>query len=336
MKTALITTTINVPHVLKLYRAYGPQVAMFIAGDEKTPHDALLREIPVDADYYRPESQWKWKCSDLIGWNCIQRRNIALLEAVKWGADVIVSIDDDNIPMSPLYFWDFEQRLQFPFNGPMVTGYGGWFDVGQLLDPVAPHRGFPETGLYQVGFTTGAKIGACADICMGDPDIDAVTRIANRPKPLTVGKVSELLRAGIVVEPHTNTVFNSQNTAIIRELAPAFFMIPGIGRYDDIFASLICQRVMRERNLHVHFGPPFVWQQRNAHNLLTDLKNELWGMENILEFASILDEHEFFTHDGSILKQVRTIWESHRIQKLLPAVSIAAAHAFLDDMGGVL
>ena len=84
-----------------------------------------------------------------------------------------------------------------------------------------------------------------------------------------VHRVSELLRAGIVVNPKTtHTVFNSQNTAVIRELAPAFFMVPQWGRYDDIFASLMVQRLMRERGLVTHFGQPFVWQQRNAHDLL--------------------------------------------------------------------
>lgn len=36
--------------------------------------------------------------SNLIGWNCIQRRNIGYIEAYKRGADIIASIDDDNIP----------------------------------------------------------------------------------------------------------------------------------------------------------------------------------------------------------------------------------------------
>jgi hypothetical protein len=64
----------------------------------------------------------------------------------------------------------------------------------------------------------------------------------------------------------------SPNTAVIRELIPAWFMMPGVGRHDDIYASLIVQRVARERNLHVHFGPPFTYQQRNKHDLIKDLR----------------------------------------------------------------
>jgi hypothetical protein len=66
-------------------------------------------------------------------------------------------------------------------------------------------------------------------------------------------------------------------------------MVPSYGRYDDIFASLVAQRVMRERELCVHFGQPFVWQTRNPHNLLSDLRAEQWGAEHTLEFSAWLD-----------------------------------------------
>lgn len=49
MKTALGTTTINVPHVLKLHRACDPDVKIFVAIDEKTRVESceLIREIGV-------------------------------------------------------------------------------------------------------------------------------------------------------------------------------------------------------------------------------------------------------------------------------------------------
>ena len=66
-------------------------------------------------------------------------------------------------------------------------------------------------------------------------------------------------------------------------------MVPAFQRFDDIYAGLIAQRVMRDRGFHVHFGQPFVWQQRNPHNLLKDLAAEQWGAEHILEFTAWLD-----------------------------------------------
>ncbi len=366
MNTALITTTINVPTVLELYRQHGPDVAFFVAGDVKTPHadvEALGKQLntgarwyqhekmPIDSfskfridtfHYYDVERQKSlgYKCSELIGWSNIQRRNIALLEAIKWGAEIIVSIDDDNIVMGDggiggPYFWWFARLLgSFPFNGIKVSSPTGWWDVGQLLDPVAPHRGFPisvDATKWSASHVTDAKVGLAAGICLGDPDVSAVTRLAVGP---IAHRVSELLRSGIVVDPNTRTVFNSQNTAFIRELVPAFFMLPGVGRYDDIYASLIMQRVMRERNLHVHFGKPFVWQQRNQHNLVKDLRGELDGMESIERFARWLDGRHLL--GGSVLDDVRQIWMQDPMRDVMPEPTIAAALAFLDDLEPLL
>ena len=341
MKTALITTTINVPEVLRLHRAIDPDVAFFVAGDEKTPHGqlhALLRADLSNATYYTPNTQRgrEYACSDLIGFNCIQRRNIALLEALRWGADIIVSVDDDNLPVDEAYFSWFRTLLDsLSWNGLSVTA--PWFDPGQLLLPPAPHRGLPIDAQtrFEVRPVTQAKVGVAAGLCLGDPDVGAITRIALGP---TVTSVSELGRNGVVFTSREAswTVFNSQNTAFIRELAPALFMPPGIGRYDDIVASLVCQRVMRERGLSVHFGPPFIWQQRNAHDLRKDLRDEAWGVENIGRVAIALDEVTSMT-SFSVLDSVRHIYERlGGTNQLLPEISVKAALAFCDDVEKVL
>jgi hypothetical protein len=97
MKIALCTTTIHVPHALKLMRKCSADVKFFIAGDEKSPHIDIVTALAGLAPYYYlpPESQGKWKCSEALGWNTLARRNIAFLEAMKWGADVIYSWDND-------------------------------------------------------------------------------------------------------------------------------------------------------------------------------------------------------------------------------------------------
>lgn len=335
MKTALITTTINVPTVLALYRKLGPDVAFFVAVDKKTPDAAMdfLHELP-DTQICQGD---KYKCSELIGWNCIQRRNIALLEAVKWGAEIIVTIDDDNVSLERTYFhWSLALLGLASATTIKTSSLSGWFDPGCLLVPQTKHRGFPISIKSEPIFESvvDAKIGVAAGLCLGDPDIDAVTRIALNP---TIHSVSELGRAGVVVDPNTKTVFNSQNTAFIRELAPAMFMMPGVGRYDDIYASLICQRVMRERDLHVHFGQPFIWQQRNKHNLISDLRAEIDGMEHAQELGDWLTQHKFETKDTSVSAQVREIYLCLKQSwRAIPEQSALAAFAFLDDIEPLL
>src|SRR5215467_2560769 len=88
MRIALITTTIYVPTVLEHYRRLDSGVAMFVAGDRQTPHVAARSFIESlgNATYYSDADQEKlgYKSSAVIGWNKIMRRNIALLEALRW------------------------------------------------------------------------------------------------------------------------------------------------------------------------------------------------------------------------------------------------------------
>ena len=294
MKLALVTTTIHVPQALALYRKLDADVAFFVAGDLKTPPEAVaFCEALPNCYYFGPHERQRayWKCSELVGWNTIRRRAIAVLEALKWRADVIVSWDDDNLPIDNQYF-EFVYRLWHPeadeWHGLEAIPMHGWFDPGTLLVPPIKHRGFPIATPSELAFqtTTDAMIGLAEGLILGDADMDAVTRISSFP---TAHSIVEMARAGIVTNPNTTwTVCNTQNTAYLAALAPAMFCMPDCGRFDDIYASLITQRVMAERGLHVHFGQPFVWQQRNKHNLLTDLREEIDGMENIREFADYL------------------------------------------------
>jgi hypothetical protein len=333
MKIALVTTTINVPKVLSLYRALGPEVHFYIVGDRKTPDEKVvdfLFDIPNHA-YYGADFLNDYKCAKFIGHDSIQRRNLGYLEALKGGADVIVTVDDDNVPVARDYFENFETVFAEGgvYDGPILTNSQGWVDPGRLLVPPAKHRGFPYDvrSEIEVGHVVGAKVGAAAGLVLGDPDVDSVTRMVLAPN---IQSVSELARAGVVVDPNVHTVWNSQNSAFIRELAPAMFLWPG-SRFDDIFASLVAQRIMRERDLHVHFGQPFVWQQRNAHDLIKDLRAEIEGMARIRELAGVLGATKL--HGETVTEQCRHLFED--VQGKVP-FDVNAGLAWLEDCEAVL
>jgi len=332
MKIALCTTTIHVPHALKLLRKCSDDVYFFVAGDEKTPREVSRFVTALGNGYLAPWEQGHWKCSELLGWNTIARRNIAFLEALKWGADVIYSWDDDNLPVDRYHF-DLLDLPSRKFNGIKVSGIDHWFDPGCLLIPPTRHRGYPHNMPRSriAEPVTDAKIGVAAGLVLGDPDIDAVTRMEHRPD---IGGVHLLGQTGVVVDLHTWTVFNSQNTAVIRELVPAWFMMPGVGRHDDIYASLIVQRVMRERDLHVHFGTPFTYQQRNQHDLIKDMRAEVDGMENVTKLAHLLDH--IMLPGKSVLGDTRRIYETLLDCEFLPRKSVEAGLVWLEDVEGVL
>ncbi len=131
------------------------------------------------------------------------------------------------------------------------------------------------------------NVGVVAGLITGDPDINASERLEIRPN---VKSYDDDIMSGIAINPkYTWGPINSQNSAYRRELAPLMALCPSIGRYDDIFAGWVAQRVMGEHGYHVLYGPPVTHQDRNPHDLLTDLEQEIWGMRNTEAFCAFLE-----------------------------------------------
>lgn len=338
----LVTTTITIPHVLRLFRKYGSYMKFWIVGDLKTPHDEMLEFVgdtlkeahwTDNTVYLSPDDQKHWKCSELIGWNCVQRRSIGFLEAIKDGADIIITHDTDNLPLNYNYFNDFLNAFS-TYNGLQIGGKG-WTDIGDLAFPrdaafSVVQRGTPQPGMCDqtISFVTDAKVGLATGIILGSPDTSAIDRIAYLDPQ--VHQVSELLRKGIVLHPKGRAAVNSQNTAFLRQFAPAMFMAPGVGRGDDIVAGLLTQRIMRDQGYTTHFGQPFVFQQRHEHDLIEDLKAEMWLNENVAEVADFLDR---MTLAPDVLTSCRYFWGGCGI---FPSETVEAALAFLEDVEGVM
>src|SRR5580692_8759765 len=96
MKVALVTTTVNVPRVLQLYRAHDPDVMFFVAGDLKTPPEAKEFCASLSNCVYLDSYHFGWKHSPIGGFNNDSRRNIAFLAAIGGGAEANISGDYDN------------------------------------------------------------------------------------------------------------------------------------------------------------------------------------------------------------------------------------------------
>ena len=337
MKIALISTTIHVPKVLALYRKLGPDVKFFVAGDEKTQIDAYEFCKGISNCEYYPvarQRELRYACSEHIGWNNDSRRNIALLEAVKWGADIIVSIDDDMIPLGFDFFERFEIMLSEPYSGLQFGAPGTWCDVGKLTIPPAAQRGLPLNfnTLSAFSFTTDVQIGAMQGIILGVPDTDAGTAMARRP---IVHSATSVLQNGFVINPQTTCVFNSQLTAFRRNLAPCFAQFYKMqGRNTDVFSSLIMRRIMCEHNLHTYFGPPFGYHARSDRDLRKDLEAERWGTERVDSFSRFIDS--CILPSQSTIKNLRWLYRALERSGMYSKELFEAAAAFLDDMEKVL
>jgi len=282
MKRALITTTIHVPHVLRVWaRQLQAEDTVVVAGDMKTPHAdvvVLLDELPCETLYLHPEVDTGWGIEHILGYDTIQRRNLALLEALVKEPDYIITVDDDNEPCD-----DWVSQVDDIFLGrgssaQYVSSPTGWFDVGEFCHPVVAHRGFPLSQRIVNHWSHNPRteadpnVGVFASLWTGAADVDAIWRAQH-------GDQVDSVWDDAVLAPKTWCPFNSQATAFRRELAPALLMWPGVGRYDDIWASYVCRVVTDLHGWLVRYGEPTVEQDRNPHNIMNDMRAEMLGYE---------------------------------------------------------
>jgi hypothetical protein len=118
-----------------------------------------------------------------------------------------------------------------------------------------------------------------ADFWNGDPDIDAVCRMEHAPECDFNPKVFPI--ASNKLSP-----FNSQNTFLRGSLLKDYFLYPHVGRMDDIWAAYYVEA----KGARVAYGKASVYQKRNVHDLVRDMKQEYIGYENNLQIVQGLPE----------------------------------------------
>ena len=294
MKKVICTTTINAPTPALLAYAQMEGWDLVVAGDLKTPHAThrdLQSENPDHVHYLPPWMQEEAfpVLSRLIPWNSIQRRNLAFLYALEvLDADIIATVDDDNIPLpnwgqdimvgKEVEVYEHKDNDLPSFDVMSATEHKHLWHRGYPLQWVAKKNDWDR--MDKVKITPDIQ----ANLWLGDPDIDAVCRMIHAPD----------LKSCVGNFPITSrnvAPFNSQNTILTREAAKEYFMFPHVGRMDDIWAAFH----MQLRGFRVVFGEATVRQDRNSHNLTQDFEGEILGYQNNEKILAI---------DGSVLKHL--------------------------------
>ena len=285
MKKFIITTTINSPTEATLKFCNKKDWTFIIVGDLKTPHEEYFQLMKEHKNviYLSPEEQEKKykELSDAIGWRCIQRRNIGLVEAYSLGADIVATVDDDNIPYDS---WGENLLVRKEIEVECFE------PEKEVFDPLSVtsvnflwHRGFPiellehRKKVKSIG-KIRRKVLVQADLWDGDPDIDAIARISFKP----------LVKFDDIKEPFCSnkiSPFNSQNTFLAREVIPFYSVLPYIGRMDDIWGAYILQFFFPNS---VIYSPATVYQERNVQDLVTNLEKEIIGYRNTLKLLKNL------------------------------------------------
>jgi len=279
MKKIIITTTINPPTEALIKYTQLPEWHVVVAGDLKTDHK-LFENIP-NLTYLPPKHQENKypKLSKLIGWNCVQRRNFAALEALEQGADIIGIIDDDNIPFDD---WGEDLCLTSKIK------YNHYECNDVAFDPIGAtnyknlwHRGFPIDRVPYRDYTNKSTKESDFDIQAifwnGDPDVDAIGRMIFNPK-------CEFDNSSFPLASNKISPFNSQATILKRKVFLDYFLFPFVGRMDDIWASFYTLA----RGHKVVYTQPKVFSNRDLgtvgrFSVIEDMKKEYGGYENNTE-----------------------------------------------------
>src|SRR6516225_9356346 len=305
MKQVIVTTTINPPtKAIKLFQAM-KDWDLVIIGDLKTPKDYHLER----GVYLDPPSQERYDkdLSDAIGWNCVQRRNFGLLVAHDMKADVVALVDDDNIPLAG---WGENLMVGKEVEvNYYETDLPAFDPIGATNYPQLWHRGYPLQLLPKRDYSRKTKkrvqVDIQADFWNGDPDIDAVCRMEHAPDCRFDPELFPIASNRMVP-------FNSQNTFITCDLLPHYFLFPGVGRMDDIWAAYYVQAA---KSVCVIFQEPSVFQARNPHDPIRDMRQEHLGYENNLSFVTALSS------------------DSEAILRFLPSRAVSAFQLYRKRLG---
>jgi hypothetical protein len=287
MKLAIISTTI---YGEKGYLKYDQlakkskfdKVSFFIAGDKKSlPFDTSKFKNKIE--YLTPKDQNKYASSEAIGWGKPARRNIALLRAMESDPDFILTIDDDNEP-SEDYFDLWYRVITNPVHKHVVgikeIEHPHWHNyLGPSNAEIEIYtRGFPIPFRYKNSTKVvdapksipADQVGVFQGITLGDPDIDAKTRIVySKRMPLTsIGEKNYALKD--IWSP-----YNSQNTIFSKKLFPLAFMWSTAGRSEDIYASYVWQRFLFNNDMYSHVGDAVNFSDRGVRSNLRDFALEI-------------------------------------------------------------
>jgi hypothetical protein len=272
LKKVIVTTTINPPtESIRLYDAM-PDWQLVVATDLKTPTDyALARGIvvtPAMQAAYDPE------LSELIGWNCIQRRNFAFLWAKDLGADVVAIVDDDNIPM-PDWGSDLCVGGELETNFYDVGETPAFDSVGATNEKLLWHRGFPLQLVsgrdYSKRTRRTVSVAIQETFWNGAGDFDAICRLLFAPQ-------CEFDPACFPIASNAMSPFSAASTFLRADLLADYFLFPHVGRMDDIWAAYYLQS-LGHRPV---FTRPTVFHERSPRDLTREMKLEYLGYEQTL------------------------------------------------------
>lgn len=314
---AIVVTTIFEPRFLEGYLAnlehHGRKdsVDLFVIIDRKTPasvaeacSEGARRGFRVVCPSLDEQESFIARFPSMRGripYDSDNRRNVGFLMALDAGAELLISIDDDNFVIDGS---DFVGEHAVAGSNAAVAeaeSSDGWFNIGTMLTATPQieifPRGFPYFGRkrerrIEMQAPRNARVAMNAGLWLTDPDVDAISRIAIAPR------VSGASETPVFLGPLTWSPINTQNTAIPRDAIAAYYYVRmgfslgglSIDRYGDILSGYFLQACVKARGEAIRVGSPVADHRRTPHNLFKDLYHELAGIVIIDDLLPWLQE----------------------------------------------
>ena len=253
------------------------------------------------------ELEAKHGVSTLILKNSDHRRNLGYLLAWFDEVDFVISMDDDNFPLTPNFVNEHRVRLGTRSEISLVDSELGVYNNCELLESgthIHP-RGFPflkkRNNKYTQSIRTKVGVGVNAGMWTISPDVDAMSWLIDQRTFDTVSAVNDI---GLDVNVYCPV--NSQNTSLLHKYIPAYYFVRmgydiggglNFDRLGDIYSGYFLQKVCKTLGDYVSFGMPLVTHERNSHNYLNDANNE-WGcLRTIDEFVEWISHTSLAGHN---------------------------------------
>jgi len=332
INTALVITSIaNDQHPVLLQYAQEARlhsVPFIMIGDTKSPSTFNL----PGCDFYsiaRQESLGL-AISQKLPKKHYARKNIGYLLAANQGAEIIIETDDDNIPLPA--FWENRSREK---NGYLLR-QSGWTNAYKYFtDAHIWPRGFALEEILKIPSPLPKNLVIVnSPIQQGladdNPDVDALYRLTLR-LPIVFNKASNIALGQNAICP-----FNSQNTTWFKEAFPLLYLPSYCSfRMTDIWRSFVAQRITWTCGWPIVFHQSTVRQERNAHNLMSDFKDEIVGYTNNLQLMQGLSNLKLLDGVDNIAQNMITSYEALIKMELIDNLEMPLLLAWLRDLNQV-
>ena len=296
--TCVLTTTINVPIFLEnicrnINRFKHKNVFILVIGDKKTPKKAnsycnrVSKKFKVDIKYLDVEKQLSYfkrypKILKLFPFNDALRRILGSLIIFKDKRNFqrLIFVDDDNFVSDSIDFIGSHEIVGSNIKAKSIYSKNKFPNLYKFIEadvklPLFP-RGYPWSKRSIESFklmnsreSKSKKVLANCGYILGDPDIDATSRIFWK---INIKKINH--KKFHFLKDNNFFPFNDQNTAISRELFKLYFKPLSAGRNSDIWTSYALTKLAHIHKNLISYGQPHLKQIRNIHDNWKDFELE--------------------------------------------------------------